>query len=540
MLSLIFLGQDADRAQGQELMSRDPQHNPTIRREVQELSLLLEIGQALDRSMDLRDVVGPVLEAMAGYLGLLRGAITLLNRDTGEIFTEAAHGLSAKQRERGRYQLGEGITGKVVQTGKPMVVARVSDEPGFLDRTGSRSDQEKQDISFLCVPIKLGGEVIGAMSADLDLAQPEELDELMRLFTVVAHMLAQAVRLRQQALEEQDRLREENVRLQQELKDKFHPSNIIGKSKAMQEVYDQIAQVSQSGTTALIRGESGTGKELVANAIHYNSLRSGRPFIKVNCAALPETVIESELFGHEKGAFTGAVSQRKGRFELADGGTIFLDEIGDLSPATQIKLLRVLQEKELERVGGATTVKADVRVIAATNRNLEELIEDGRFRQDLYYRLNVFPIHVPPLRERGTDVLLLANYFADRFSRDNHKEIKRISTPAIDMLMSYHWPGNVRELENCVERAVLLSNDDVIHGHHLPPTLQTAEASGTVHKGTLPDTLDAVERELIVEALKNSRGNKAKAARTLGISERLMGLRVNKHGIDPRRFRTKS
>jgi Nif-specific regulatory protein len=234
------------------------------------------------------------------------------------------------------------------------------------------------------------------------------------------------------------------------------------------------------------------------------------------------------------------VSQRKGRFELADGGTIFLDEIGDLSPATQIKLLRVLQEKELERVGGATTVKADVRVIAATNRNLEELIEDGRFRQDLYYRLNVFPIHVPPLRERGTDVLLLANYFADRFSRDNHKEIKRISTPAIDMLMSYHWPGNVRELENCVERAVLLSNDDVIHGHHLPPTLQTAEASGTVHKGTLPDTLDAVERELIVEALKNSRGNKAKAARTLGISERLMGLRVNKHGIDPRRFRTKS
>jgi Nif-specific regulatory protein len=540
MLSLIFLGQDADRAQGQELMSRDPQHNPTIRREVQELSLLLEIGQALDRSMDLRDVVGPVLEAMASYLGLLRGAITLLNRDTGEIFTEAAHGLSAKQRERGRYQLGEGITGKVVQTGKPMVVARVSDEPGFLDRTGSRSDQEKQDISFLCVPIKLGGEVIGAMSADLDLAQPEELDELMRLFTVVAHMLAQAVRLRQQALEEQNRLREENVRLHKELRDKFHPSNIIGKSKAMQEVYDQIAQVSQSGTTVLIRGESGTGKELVANAIHYNSLRSGRPFIKVNCAALPETVIESELFGHEKGAFTGAVSQRKGRFELADGGTIFLDEIGDLSPATQIKLLRVLQEKELERVGGATTVKADVRVIAATNRNLEELIEEGRFRQDLYYRLNVFPIHVPPLRERGTDVLLLANYFADRFSRDNHKEIKRISTPAIDMLMSYHWPGNVRELENCVERAVLLSNDDVIHGHHLPPTLQTAEASGTVHKGTLPDTLDAVERELIVEALKNSRGNKAKAARTLGISERLMGLRVNKHGIDPRRFRTKS
>ncbi len=513
---------------------------PEVRREVQELALLFEVSQALDRSMDLRDVVGPILDAMARNMGILRGTITLLNRDTGEIFIEAAHGLSAKQRERGRYQLGEGITGRVVQTGRPAVVQRISDEPSFLDRTGSRSEQEKQDISFVCVPIKLGNEVIGALSADHALADQEQLNELVRLFSVIAHMVAQAVKLRQQALEEQDRLRAENVRLQEKLKDKFHPSNIIGKSKAMQVVYDLIAQVSQSNTTVLIRGESGTGKELVAHAIHYNSLRANSPFIKVNCAALPESIIESELFGHEKGAFTGAVNLRKGRFELADGGTIFLDEIGDLSLATQVKLLRVLQEKEFERVGGTATIKSNVRVIAATNRDLEELLKEGRFRQDLYYRLNVFPIHVPPLRERGTDILLLANVFAERFSKATHKNIKRISTPAIDMLMSYHWPGNVRELENCIERAVLLSNDEVIHGHHLPPTLQTAEASGTVHRGTLPATLDAVERELIVEALKNSRGNKAKAARSLGISERLMGLRVKKHGIDPRRFRTKA
>jgi Nif-specific regulatory protein len=307
----------------------------------------------------------------------------------------------------------------------------------------------------------------------------------------------------------------------------------------MQAVYDLIAQVSKSNTTVLIRGESGTGKELVANAIHYNSLRVSKPFIKVNCAALPETVIESELFGHEKGAFTGAVGQRKGRFELAHGGTIFFDEVGDLSPATQIKFLRVLQEKEFERVGGIATVKTDVRVIAATNRNLKTLVEEEKFREDLYYRLNVFPIYMPPLRERKTDILLLADYFVEKYSKANHKNICRISTPAIDMLMSYHWPGNVRELENCIERAVILSNDDVIHGHHLPPTLQTAEATGTASGGNLQETLDNLERELILDALKSSRGNKTKAARLLGITERLMGLRVKKYGITPKRFSTK-
>ncbi len=512
---------------------------PPVRREVQELELLFEISQALDRSMDLRDVVGPLLAAMTKHMGMRRGTITLLNRDTGEIIIEAAHGLTARQRQRGRYLLGEGITGRVVQTGRAAVVPRVSEDPAFLDRTQSRSEQEKQEISFVCVPVKLGNDVIGALSADRPFTDEHSLQEDLRVLSVIAHMIAQAVKLRQQVLEEQERLMAENVRLQEKLKERFQPSNIIGRSKAMQIVYDLIAQVSQSSTTVLIRGESGTGKELVAHAIHYNSLRAAKPFVKVNCAALPESVIESELFGHEKGAFTGAVSQRKGRFELADGGTIFLDEIGDLSPATQVKLLRALQEREFERVGGTNTIKVDVRIITATNRELERLAEQGKFRQDLYYRLNVFPIHVPPLRERGTDILLLSNHFAERFSRDNHKNIKRISTPAIDMLMSYHWPGNVRELENCIERAVLLSNDEVIHGHHLPPTLQTAEASGTVPRGTLTDTLEAVERELIVEALKHSRGNKAKAARALGISERLMGLRVEKYGIDPRRFRTK-
>ena len=511
---------------------------PRVHREIQELSLLFEISQTLDRSMDLREVVGPVLNAIAKHMGMLRGTLTLLNRQTGEIFIETAHGLSASQQERGRYRLGEGVTGKVMETGEPAVVPRISEEPLFLNRTGARKGLHKKDISFICVPIKLGKEVIGALSADRLFAEAVSFEEDVRLLSIIASMVAEAVRLRQSAQEERQRLLEETSRLQKELKDRFRPSNIIGNSKAMQAVYDLIAQVSASNATVLLRGESGVGKELVAHAIHYNSVRADKPFIKVNCAALPESVLESELFGHEKGAFTGAISRRKGRFELAHGGTIFLDEIGDLSAATQIRLLRVLQEREFERVGGTDTIKTDVRVVAATNRDLEKLVAEETFRQDLYYRLNVFPVHIPPLRDRKTDILLLADFFVEKYGKANHKSVRRISTPAIDMLVSYHWPGNVRELENSIERAVLLTNDDVIHGHHLPPTLQTAEASGTAHVGTLQATLDNVERELILDALKSARGNKAKAARALGISERLMGLRVNKHGIDPKRFRT--
>jgi Nif-specific regulatory protein len=513
--------------------------NPAIKREVQELLLLFEISQILDRSMDLREVVGPVLEAIAHHMGMLRGTLTLVNRQSGEILIEAAHGLSDSQKERGKYKAGEGVTGKVVATGTPAVVPHISEEPLFLDRTGARRGLQKRDISFICVPIKMGNEVIGALSADrLFFEERVSFKEDVRLLAIIASMIAQAVRLRQSAQEERHRLLEENQRLQSELKERFRPSNIVGNSKVIRVVYDLIAQVSKSDATVLIRGESGTGKELVAHAIHYNSLRAGRPFIKVNCGALPETVVESELFGHEKGAFTGAIATRKGRFELAHGGTIFLDEIGDLSPTTQIKLLRVLQEKEFERVGGTSTIKTNVRVITATNRDLEQLISQGLFREDLYYRLNVFPIHVPPLRERKTDIPLLADFFVEKYAKIDNKVIRRISTPAIDMLMTYHWPGNVRELENCIERAILLSSDSVIHGHHLPPTLQTAEASGTAHEGSLDRTLENVERDLIMDALKNARGNKAKAAKELGITERIMGLRVKKYGIESRKFRT--
>jgi Nif-specific regulatory protein len=298
-----------------------------------------------------------------------------------------------------------------------------------------------------------------------------------------------------------------------------------------------VSQVSKSNATVLIRGESGTGKELVANSIHYNSHRAKSPFIKVNCAALPATLIESELFGHEKGAFTGAIKQKAGKFELAHKGTIFLDEIGSLGLDVQANLLRILQEKEFERVGGHRTIKTDVRIIAATNKNLEEAVEDESFRGDLYYRLNVFPIYLPPLRERKTDILLLADYFLEKYARENHKDIKRFSTPAIDMLMEYHWPGNVRELENCIERAVLLCEEGVIHSYHLPPTLQTGKESDTVPALSLEDAVASLEKEMIIDALKNTRGNISVAAKILQTTVRKFAYKAQKYGVDYKQYR---
>jgi Nif-specific regulatory protein len=501
------------------------------------LSLLFDISQELDRSLDLKKVLGKVVRGLVERTEMTRAALTLLNRETQQIVTEESYGLSEREQTRGRFRIGEGVTGQVVQSGEPAIVERIAESRAFLNRTGPDSRARAEDTSYLCVPILQETEVIGTLSADRPHGPRSVLEEEARLMSIVASMIAQAVRLRQAAEEERQRLIEENTRLQQRLRERFQPENIIGKSKKMLQVFDMIRQVADSHTTVLILGESGTGKELIANALHFNSARAGRPFIKVNCGALPENLIESELFGHVKGAFTGAHRDRKGRFELADEGTIFLDEVAELSPSMQVKLLRVLQEHTFERVGGADTIEVDVRVIAATSRDLQARIEQGGFRQDLYYRLNVFPIHVPALRERKSDIMLLADHFIEHYAHSHAKEVRRISTPAIDMLLSYHWPGNVRELENCIERAVLMSNDGVIHGHHLPPSLQTAEATGTAFEGDLDTALANLERELVLDALKSTRGNMAAAARRLGVTERVMGLRVDTYDIDPRRFK---
>jgi Nif-specific regulatory protein len=387
------------------------------------------------------------------------------------------------------------------------------------------------------VPIKIGKSTIGALSVDRLFSNEISLEEDLRFLTIIAALIAETVKKVQYLNREKEQLLDENIRLKKELTEKYQVENIIGNSRLMREVYEMIHKVAKSNATVLLRGESGTGKELVANAIHYQSLRSRKPFIKVNCAALPETLLESELFGYEKGAFTGATSLKPGRFERAQGGTLFLDEIGDLNPSVQTKLLRVIQEKEFDRLGGRQPIQSDVRIIAATHQDLEKTVEEKRFREDLYYRLNVFPIYLPPLRDRRTDILLLSEHFLEKFNKEHQKNIRRISTPAIDMLMQYHWPGNVRELQNCLERAVLICEGEAIKAHHLPPTLQTAESSNTQSKLSFDQAVEAVEKELIIEALKKTNGNRTRAADELGITQRIINYKIDRYGIEPRRFK---
>lgn len=369
------------------------------------------------------------------------------------------------------------------------------------------------------------GTIEGAVAAMREgaydyLAKPIDLDELDLLI---------------QRIGERQRLLSENRMLREQLAERFSFTGIVSSSAAMDTVLNTAGRIAPSRATVLIRGESGTGKELIARAVHVHSTRSERPFIPVNCAALNENLLESELFGHEKGAFTGAERQRRGRFEAADGGTLFLDEIGDIPLSTQVKLLRVLQEQQFERVGGTEPLQVDVRVIAATNRNLEALIREGSFREDLYYRLNVVTIEIPPLRERREDVSPLLQHFARRWSEQNDRKVPEFSREAWDLLLKYSYPGNVRELENIVQRAVLLSRGNVITTDDLPPSVRTLPhedpAHGEMHIADLPGQVKRLEKELVLESLRLHAGNQSKAAEQLGISERNLRYRLKKWGI---------
>lgn len=506
-------------------------------KKIEQVTTLYEISKALHASLNLREALYDVLEILSRSQNMTRGTVSILDPLRDEASIEVAHGLSRKAMKRGRYKPGEGITGRVIQTGRAVVIPKISKEPHFLDRTASRVQKQSQELSFICVPIKKGKQVVGALSADRPFNLSYQLKEGQKLLSVVATMIAQHVINLETIRMEEERLREENRRLRHELADRYRFTRIIGNSNKMREVFQMISQVSKSNATVMLRGESGTGKELVANSIHYNSLRAKASFVKVNCAALPSNLIESELFGHERGAFTGAVRQKAGKFEMADKGTLFLDEIGSVGTDVQVKLLRVLQEKEFERVGGNRTLKTDVRIIAATNRDLEAAVESDTFRGDLYYRLNVFPIYLPPLRERKTDILLLSDHFLERYSQENNKDIRRLSTPAIDMLMEYHWPGNVRELENCIERAVLLCEEQVIHGYHLPPTLQTGTESGTLPSVSLDAAVEKVEHEMLIDALKNTRGNITRAAKLLKTTVRKFSYKLSFYNIDYHHYR---
>lgn len=522
-------------------MEKDGQDAITkLNYKIVELSTLYEIAKRLGSSVDPRVTLTSILEILAESMGMSRGTLTLLDPETKQLYIELAHGLTPEEKSRGVYRIGEGITGKVVETGEPIIVPDIGKEPLFLNRTRSRGDIKRENISFICVPVKVKGDTIGVLSVDrLFIDKSVSLDEDVRILTVVTSLIGQAFTTAKMVELEKKNLIKEKLSLQRELKSPYRFANIVFVSDKMREILDSAWRVSQSKATVLLRGESGTGKELIARTIHYHSKRCDKSFISVNCAAIPDTLIESDLFGHVKGSFTGAVNDKKGRFEMADEGTLFLDEIGDIPPSTQVKLLRVLQERRFERVGGSKGITVDVRIIAATNRNLEDAVKEGKFREDLYYRLNVVPIRIPSLRERKEDIPPLVGHFLQLYNEENGRDVK-ISNEALDTLLIYDWPGNVRELENCIERMIVMAKNDLIMTEDVPITIdtnllnhQTDMSSVYGQARTLDHTIEFMEKEKIIEALKRAGYVQARAARQLGITSRQIGYKIKKYGITP-------
>ena len=431
-----------------------------------ELKVLYEICQLIGQALNLEKTLDEVLGILSEAMSMERATVTLLD-DSGQLAIRASHGLSPEERERGVYRLDEGVTGRIFSSAKPFVVPDISKEPLFLDKTQSRRF-EKERISFLGVPILSGDRTVGVLNVDRLFGDEVSFEEDVRFLTVVATLIGQFWSLGRQVQEREEKLKRENVTLRSRLTKESKRFFIVGKSPAMSRVRQMIEKVAPTKATVLLLGESGTGKTLAARLIHELSDRHAFPFIKVNCAAIPESLLESELFGHEKGAFTGATSTKAGRFEEADKGAIFLDEIGELSMGIQAKLLRFLQEREFERLGSTRTRKVDVRIIAATNRDLPEAVRQGDFREDLFYRLNVFPIRVPPLRERAEDVPPLINHFLDKMDKEYGRRLY-LKPKALEALLRYEWPGNVREMENLVERLAIMVEDSTVDLEDIPP-----------------------------------------------------------------------
>lgn len=514
------------------------------------LITIYEVSKILGTSLSLEKTLAQALAIIASHLEMQRGMISL-SEETASLKPVASIGLTHEEMQRGVFKAGEGITGKIFQYGMPVLIPDIADEPLFLNKTGAYPALEAKKIAFLGVPIKFNTQCIGVLSFQFEKMEPfNGFQPTLRLLTMLARLIGQAVQLSNIVSAERQHLLLEKTRLKHELTKRYSLANIIGESKKMQEVFSQVHMAALGKNTILLRGESGTGKEVIARAMHFLSQRKDAPFIKINCAALTESLLESELFGHEKGAFTGALLQRRGRFEQADGGTLFLDEIGDISPAFQVKLLRVLQEREFERVGGNTTIKVDVRLICATNRNLEEDVRNAKFRADLYFRINVISIYLPPLRERREDIPLLIQNALDNFNQEN-KASKRMTADALQVLINCQWPGNVRELENCVARFCTLSRNSVIQINDLPCQSdsclsaaiwkQQATVISFNNTNDLPaQNIDVAEsqhnnadsRAYLIQAMEKTGWVQAKAARLLNLTPRQIAYALKKHHIN--------
>ena len=512
-----------------------------IRNETNELRLLFEVCQGLEATGDLSQQMETVLRRIAQHTAMLWGGITLVNTEKEGsppplqwLSAPISSGDGEHPVATHRAAMGD----MVLKSAQPVILPATASPPIPLHR-GNLRTLHKEDITLFAVPIIHGSQMMGVLFADKLFADSVALEEDVRLLQVIVSLIAQALNVRRDFECKHNAVMEENRRLQAMLHSQFMPGTMVGNSAALQAVFSELTHVADSNATVLILGESGTGKELVAAAIHANSSRADKSFVRLNCAALPEGLVESELFGHERGAFTGATGTRKGRFEMAHGGTLFLDEVGDLTALTQAKLLRVLQEKEFERVGGAQTIRVDVRLISATNRNLEQMVAEGTFRQDLYYRLSVFPIALPPLRSRREDIVPLAIHFAEKYGPKSNAPTCRVSPEATNLLIAYPWPGNIRELENIIERAILLSGGGIIEAEHLPQFMQKQDVPKMERHGSLDSALNALELHLITEALSEAKGNMAKAAGQLGLTERIMGLRMKKYALNFKDFRNK-
>jgi Nif-specific regulatory protein len=522
-----------------------------------ELSLLREISRVLGSTLDLHAVFDQTMRVLADRLGMERGSLVLLDELTGKLRTETAVGLTPEEIHRGTYELGEGITGSVVARGESAIVPDIANDERFLNRTGARNVVPGVQTSFICVPVKTEGRTVGALSVDKRYHDDDTLKSDQRLLEIIGSFMAQAIKINEIVAQEREEWQEEKRSLSANLRSKYKFDNIIGSAQPMLDVFDTIAQVASSRATCLILGETGTGKELIAKAIHYNSNRAEKPFIRVNCGALTGTLLESELFGHVKGSFTGAIKDKMGRFEAANGGTLFLDEIGTIDTGLQVKLLRVLQEREFERVGDNRTMKVDVRIIAATNLDLQEEVGKGKFREDLFYRLNVVTIFLPPLRNRREDIPRLIDFFLDKFNAENAKGLRKISKEMLNVFVRYPWPGNVRELENAIERATVLSRGDTLTEDLLPTAIRAFAQQGRANmasegidaltrrlaeqsinefelrEGQIYDmVIRQVEKALIEKALARCAGVKIKAADFLGINRNTLNKKFKELGLE--------